>query len=305
MKVIDLSEHNGNVNFEKVKKDGIDYVILRLGWIGNKENHTKDKNFDSYYIGAKNAGLKIGVYVFNYCTSLQTLKSGVNWTIKQLKNVKVDKGVFLDLEDDTRVTPRLHIIGKKALTQMSEYFCKTIETKGYKTGVYASKYWFENYIDVNKLLNYKIWLAEWTNKEKPSVKFKVDLWQYSENGKVNGISGRVDMNKCLCTSIKNESKITGKKTNEEIAKEVIDGKWGNGEDRKTKLKNAGYSYTAIQKLVNNIMKKDETIKYTVKSGDNLTKIAKKYNTTVDKIVKDNKIKDKNLIKVGQVITIKK
>lgn len=94
------------------------------------------------------------------------------------------------------------------------------------------------------------------------------------------------------------------KTVEELAKEVIAGKWGNGEDRKKRLRAAGYSYTAVQTKVEELLKKPKTITYKVKFGDTLGKIAKKYNTTVEKLVKDNKIKNKHLIFPGQKIVIK-
>ena len=95
-----------------------------------------------------------------------------------------------------------------------------------------------------------------------------------------------------------------KKSIEEIAKEVIDGKWGNGEDRKKRIRAAGYSYTEVQNKVNELLAKPKTITYTVKKGDTLGAIAKKYNTSVDKLVKDNNIKDKNKIYVGQKLIIK-
>lgn len=108
-----------------------------------------------------------------------------------------------------------------------------------------------------------------------------------------------------------------KKTNEQIAQEVIDGKWSNGETRKKKLEQAGYNYKTIQDLVNKKLNtkpatkpaskpasKPKAVYYTVKAGDNLTKIAKKYGTTVDNLVKLNKIKNKNLIYAGQKLRVK-
>lgn len=100
------------------------------------------------------------------------------------------------------------------------------------------------------------------------------------------------------------------KSIDEVAQEVIAGKWGNGEERKTRLRNAGYSYTAVQTRVNELMagnKKDTSVTYTVKAGDNLSKIAKKYNTTWQKIYEDNKAiigSNPNLIKPGQKLIIK-
>lgn len=97
---------------------------------------------------------------------------------------------------------------------------------------------------------------------------------------------------------------TSKKSNEEIANEVIAGKWGNGNDRKTKLTNAGYNYEEIQKLVNQKLGANKTVTYTVKSGDTLSAIAKKYGTTYQKIAKDNNIANPDKIYVGQKLIIK-
>ena len=93
-----------------------------------------------------------------------------------------------------------------------------------------------------------------------------------------------------------------KKSNEEIANEVIQGLWGNGEERKQKLQNAGYNYNDIQNIVN--QKVNTSVYYTVKSGDNLTIIAKKYNTTVNSLVSLNNISNPNLIYVGQKLKIR-
>lgn len=95
-----------------------------------------------------------------------------------------------------------------------------------------------------------------------------------------------------------------KKSIEEVAKEVLDGKWGNGDDRKKKLQAAGYDYNAVQKKVNELSKPTtKTVTYTVKKGDTLSSIAKKYGTTYQKIAKENEIKDPNKIKVGQKLKI--
>ena len=98
--------------------------------------------------------------------------------------------------------------------------------------------------------------------------------------------------------------LTPTKSIDEVAKEVIEGKWGNGEERKKKLRAAGYSYTAVQNKVNELMDTPKTITYTVKKGDTLTDIAAKYNTTVSKIAKDNNIKNVHIIYIGQKLIIK-
>lgn len=201
--ILDISENNGYIDFEKVKQAGIEGVIIRIGWIGNKNNHTIDKYFLDYYNRAKNVGLKVGFYVFSYCLSLETLKSGCLWVENQIKGKSFDLPIFLDLEDDERSGTIISQIGKLELTKQAIYFCKYFEGLGFKAGVYASKYWFNSLIDVYQLENYKIWLAEW-EVQNPTVSYRVDLWQYTSNGTLPGINGRVDVNKCLCECSENE-----------------------------------------------------------------------------------------------------
>lgn len=191
MKGIDISENNGYIDFNKVKQSGIDFVIIRVGWIGNKNNHTLDKYFHDYYNKAKEVGLKIGFYVYSYCNSITSTENACVWLEHAILGKTFDMPLFLDLEDKS-IT-----MNKDMLTTSAKVFCNYFETRGIKTGIYANKSWFTNRLDINQLISYKIWLAEWNNKENHTANFRVDLWQYSSNGDINGISGRVDMNKCI------------------------------------------------------------------------------------------------------------
>ena len=188
-KLIDISEHNGTIDFEKVKKSGIDTVILRIGWIGNKENHTLDKKFNEYYKQARLHGFKIGYYVYSYCLSKKAIESGMRWTEKQICNKQVDLPIFLDMEDAS-----LYRCTNNELTEHIVTFCKFFKSEGYKSGVYASLFWFKNKFTWSKIKDFEIWLAEWNNKTSHSFKEKVNIWQYSADGKVNGIKTKVDMN---------------------------------------------------------------------------------------------------------------
>ena len=131
-------------NFEKVKNDGIDGVIIRVGWIGNKQNHTLDTRFEEYYKQTKQVGLKIGFYVYSYCKSVETLRQGIVWLLDKIDNKECEIGVFLDLEDNT-----IEGIGKEELTKQAKQFCEIVQNAGYISGVYANKYWFNNLIDIN------------------------------------------------------------------------------------------------------------------------------------------------------------
>lgn len=190
-KGIDVSENNGVINFAQVKNDEIDFVMIRIGWIGNKENHTIDKYFEENYRKAKIAGLKVGIYVYNYCKTVEAVQSGAKWVLNNLKNREIDMPIFIDMEDNT-------ILDCNNLNLLCKEFCDIINQTQYISGIYANKDWFLNKLNIKELLNYKIWLAEWNNNETHSLGYKVDLWQYSSKGKIKGINGNVDMNKCLC-----------------------------------------------------------------------------------------------------------
>lgn len=204
-KVIDVSQHNGTIDFERVKKQGINKVILRIGWIGNKNNHTLDTKFIENYNKAINAGFQIGIYVYSYCKSVEAIISGTNWVLNKLNLFSAHKPtlpVFLDLEDITT-----SFLSKRELTDQALKFNEMITNAGYISGTYANLNWFNNKLYENELAKYKIWLAQYNNEMTTS--FRVDLWQYSSLGKIDGIIGRVDMNNCMqCENI-DESDITG------------------------------------------------------------------------------------------------
>ena len=221
------------------------------------------------------------------------MQTAINWVNEKLSGKTLDYPVFLDVED-----AQISSLDKDTLTTLCKQFCERIT--GFETGVYANLNWFTNKLNVNELTKYKIWLAQWANDY--SKNFKVDMWQYSSKGSVNGITGNVDMNYCLnCEEGEN---MTGLLSLTEIANKVIRGDYGNGEERKQKLESEGYNYEEVQNKVNELMGVNSTVQYTVQSGDTLSEIAVKYGTTVDNLVKLNNIKNKNLIYVGQVLKIK-
>lgn len=206
LKGIDVSEHNGKIDFTKVKQDGINFVIIRIGWIGNKENHTIDSYFEENYKNAKANGLKVGFYVYSYVKNEIAMLSAINWIKKQINGKSYEYPIFLDIEDK-----QIANLSKEMQTNLCKYFCDNFSN----SGVYTNLEWFNNKLNVNELLNYKIWLAQWTNANTHSADFKVDLWQYADNGKVNGINGRVDMNYCLNCNNLNSEEITGENGSDE------------------------------------------------------------------------------------------
>ncbi len=300
-KGIDVSAWQGAIDWEKVKPQ-INYAILRLGFIGNKNNHTLDKQFERNYSECKRLGIPVGVYIYNYCNSEQTIESGAKWTIQKLTGKSLELPVYIDMEDAT-----LQNLGKEKLTNMCITFNSIIEKGGFWAGVYANAYWFNNLLNKDEIKKrYTTWIAHYdVNLEKYNGQY--DMLQYSSKGTINGISGNIDMNNMyrdLVTEIKGNSNSNTqvKKSIDELAYEVIAGKYGNDEARKQAL---GNLYNQVQARVNEILgvNQNKQTTYIVKKGDTLTKIAKKYNTTVDTLVRKNNIADKNKINIGQVLYV--
>lgn len=255
-KGIDVSHFQGNIDWNKVKGN-IDFAILRLGWIGNNNNHTLDTKFETYYNACKSTGIPIGIYVYNYCNSEDTVKSGAEWTVNQLKDKGIDLPIYIDMEDRS-----IENLGKDKLTSICIAFNTVIENAGYWAGVYANLNWYTNYLNKDTIkARYTTWVAHYGISQDRYVG-QYDMLQYSDTGKISGISGNVDMDimyRDLINEIKESNTGTDRKTVEELAREVIAGKWGNGEERKIKLTNAGYDYPAVQAKVNEILGVDTSI----------------------------------------------
>ncbi len=254
-KGIDVSHYDGNINW-RIVKEHIDFAILRLGWIGNT-HHELDTKFEIYYNECKREGIPIGIYVYNYCNTPERAKIGANWAVSQLKGKHIDLPVYIDMEDRS-----LEHLGRKTLTDICIAFNKVIQDAGYWAGVYANLNWYTNYLNKDIIKErYTTWIADYGVSED-RFEGQYDMLQYSETGRVPGISSNVDMN-IMYRDLINEIKGSGtdpdpdpgtdKKTIEELAKEVIAGQWGDGEERKTRLTNAGYDYEAVQAKVNEIL----------------------------------------------------
>lgn len=252
IKGIDVSEFQGNINWNKVKADGIEFAILKLGNIYDYDANYKDSKFDTNYKNARANGIKIGAYIYNYCNTVDTLKEGLEWAIGKLAGKKLDLPLYLDMEDKD-------IQGETVatLTNQCNEFAKYVKSKGYNAGVYANVNWLKNELNPSNFdKDISVWVAQYYKECQYEGKY--DIWQYSSNGKVSGISGNCDMNYLYNTDIIIESGSTDdsdKKSIDELAQEVIDGKWGDGEDRKNRLEKAGYNYDAVQDRVNEILSK--------------------------------------------------
>ena len=305
-KGIDVSKHNGTIDWNKVKAAGVQFAMLRAGY-GRYDNQ-KDERFEANYKGATAAGIPVGAYHYSYATTAEQAKQEAEVFLGWIKGKNLTYPVAFDIEDKKQAN-----LGVSVISDIIRAFCETVEAAGYYVVVYANKDWLTNRIDADCKSRYDIWLAQWTSK--PTYTGSYGMWQYTSDGAVDGIAGRVDMNiaykdyPSVIAGMDGSSDTTtstptdtAKKTNAELANEVIAGKWGNGEERKQRLTAAGYDYDAVQAIVNKLVQPQETV-YTVKKGDTLSGIAAKYGTTYQKLAKYNGIQNPNLIHVGQKIKI--
>lgn len=310
MKGIDISSYQKNLKLESVKMSGYEFAILRAGFTGYGANRTKNKDssFENFYAQAKAAKLPVGCYWYSCANTKETGIAEAEFLYENcLKGKQFEYPIYIDIEET-----RWQMSNKTGVTDAIIAFCEYLENKGYFVGIYSSTSWFKNQIDTKRLNAYSKWVAAW-RYDKPEFEYSgFDMWQYTEQGKVDGIQVDLDIAYKDFPSIikaaglngfKKSDKSEAKKSIDEIAREVIDGKWATGAARRAKLKAAGYDYDVIQQRVNEILAKKKTIVYTVKKGDTLSAIAKKYKTTVKQITKDNGIKNANMIQVGQKLKI--
>ena len=307
MKVIDISQYNGAVDFGNLEADG---VIIRAGFRGYGKTHglNKDKSFDANLVGSLKNGFKTGVYFVTQAITESEAKEEALYVLKMVQDYSLELPIFIDSEDANGGKGRADH-GKLSVAQRTailKAFCETVESYGYKAGVYASQSWFNNYLKVDELRAYCIWCAKYSNTEPNIV---CDGWQYTSTGRFNGVKGNVDISvfkdsEPINDTIKDEL-TEPKKTNYDIAEEVLNGKWGNGDERKRRLIEAGYDYDSIQAIVNSKVKPVTTpTYYTVKKGDTLSGIAKKHNTTVHQLVQANGISNPNKIYIGQRLKVR-
>lgn len=203
-KIIDISTYQSNINWNKVKADGIDGVIVRAGY-----DLTEDKRFKEHINGAHKVGLPVGIYWFSYAYTDAMAKKEAKKCISIIKSYKIELPVYFDWEYDSMRYAKSQ--GKNPtraqITSMNVAFCEEIKKAGYKPGVYYNYDYKNNHLNMDKLKSYSLWYAYYSS----SVASGCDLQQYSSSGKVSGISGNVDVNHVINNKIFQTSKEETKK----------------------------------------------------------------------------------------------
>lgn len=246
--LIDVSEHNDIIDWEKVKPQ-IDGAILRCGY-GSDYKHQDDVMFKRNADECTRLGIPFGVYLYSYATTINGAKTEAAHVLRLIQGYKLSYPVYYDLEEPGT---------QEGAVIRARVFGDIIEKAGYWCGIYANLSWWKSHL--KGLERFTKWVAQWNNKCQYTGS-NLDIWQYTDDGRIDGIDGHVDMNECyrdFPAEILGEktpapapipTPAPAKKTVAELANEVLAGKWGNDAERKRRLIEAGYDYEAVQNAVN-------------------------------------------------------
>ena len=265
---LDISSYQKGISFDAIK-NSVEFLILRAGFTGwgTGVSYNKDSCFENFYSQAKSRGIPVGAYWYSCANTYQKGVNEANYMYNNcLKGKQFEYPIYIDVEDTHH-----QVNNKVGVTEAIKGFCETLEAKGYYVGIYASDIsGFKDKMNIGELNSYDKWVARYgsTPKYVPSY----GIWQSSSSGKINGYSGNLDTDvayKDYPSIIKSQGlngygastvtpPQTGSKSIEELANEVIKGLWGNGEDRKNRLTQAGYNYNDVQKRVNELLNNTST-----------------------------------------------
>ena len=191
---IDVSVFQGDINWEEVASDGIDFAILRIGYrgYGSKGIMGIDDNFYKNYDGAVNAGLKVGAYFYSQATNAEEAREEARYVLSALGDRELQMPVVYDWEYVDNAEARTAQMTSEQITECAVDFCNEIEMSGREVMIYFNREigYFE--YDLTSISGYDFWLAEY--RDYPTFIYKYDMWQYTDSGKVKGIAADVDMN---------------------------------------------------------------------------------------------------------------
>jgi len=190
---IDVSKWNGEINWDKVKDAGVEYAIIRVGYRGSVTGSLiEDPFFRKNVEGASAAGIPIGVYFFTQAVTEVEAVEEASMVLELCKGYDLTYPIFIDTEG-AGGNGRADALEVDTRTAVCQAFCETIRRAGKTAGIYASKNWFNNRLDISHLPeNYVIWLAEYG--DAPTYGADYHMWQYTSSGRITGIEGRVDLN---------------------------------------------------------------------------------------------------------------
>lgn len=191
---IDVSVHNGNVEWNKVSAD---FAILRAGY--GREISQKDKMFETNYKGCKDNNIPCGAYWYSYATTVEDALREAKTCLEVIKGKSFEYPIYFDVEEASQFR-----LGKSKVSAIIDTFCRYLEKQGYFVGLYMSKYYLETYVTEDIRAKYAVWVAQYS--DKCTYKGQYAMWQYSVAGNtkfdtaniksVSGVRGECDCNYC-------------------------------------------------------------------------------------------------------------
>ena len=189
---VDVSAFQGKVDWKKVKQSGIDFAIIRLGYRGYESGKLVEDEYAKINLkNAKEAGLKIGAYFFSQALNIKETDQEIQFMLKILGDTKLDMPIVLDWEIPAN-TARTRNMDARTLTDIQRHFCGFMRDKGYQPMIYFNWHQSEHLYVLHELEDYPFWLALY--QDRMTYPWKVEMWQYTDKGKVPGIAGNVDLN---------------------------------------------------------------------------------------------------------------
>lgn len=263
---IDVSSHQGVIDWDTVKKH-IDFAIIRCGY-GVDRASQDDSQFQRNAKECTRLKIPFGVYLYSYARSKEEALSEANHVLRLIRDYQLEYPVFYDIESNSYIDQN----SNATLTEMGEAFCEKLESQKYYVGIYSNLAFFQSRLNSSRLDRYDRWLAQWSSK--PTFDKNFGMWQYTDNSRVDGISGPVDADIAYI----------------DYPKVIRENHLNHLEETPSPSPKPDPTPTPMKT-------------YTVKAGDNLSTIAVRYHTTVNELVRLNNIKNPNLIYPGQVLKL--
>lgn len=216
---IDVSKWQGKIDWAKVKENGIEFALIRIGYRGENGTIYKDDHADYNIQQAQKAGVLVGVYFFSTATTEAEAVEEANWTIKAVESYSISYPVVYDCEGFQQANSRMYALSKETRTRHAIVYLDQVADAGYDTMFYAALSEVQDQKDWNVseiAQKHKIWIAQYTRapyptKETPDYTGAVHAWQYTNKGSIPGVSGNVDMVVCYFRNEKAEPKNPSKK----------------------------------------------------------------------------------------------
>lgn len=189
---IDVSSHQGVIDWPSVAGDGMTFAIIQAGYRGYSDGSlSEDEQFRANLSGAKAAGLEIGVYFFSQAVNEDEAREEARFVLELLAGETLELPVYYDWERVESAPARTDEVDGDTVTACAKAFCETVEAGGYEAGVYFNQNYVYTLVDLAQLLDYPLWMAQY--QTAPDFFYHFTGWQYTDSGTVAGITGPVDL----------------------------------------------------------------------------------------------------------------